>query len=98
MLLTNVEFEKVVESLTPFQKRVFAAIERGLNQMANSWEICWNDFAKEWKKTSAHGALFRSILQACQRMQEKGILVILSPRDQHDTYTFCSLRDHKRGE
>ena len=90
---TLAEFEKAVETLTPFQKRVLAAIERAPNEMANSWEICWNDFAKEWNaKRSSHGALFRSILQACQAMQKKGIVGILPPRDQHDTYTFSSHR------
>jgi hypothetical protein len=90
---TLAEFEKAVETLTPFQKRVLKAIERAPNELINTWEICWNDFAKEWNaKRSAHGAMFRSILQACQTMQEKQIVVILPPRDEHDTYTFGSNR------
>lgn len=93
------EFEKVVETLTPFQKRVLKAIERAPNEMANTWEICWNDFAKEWNaKSSSHGALFRCILQAGQAMQDKNIIVILAPRDQHNTYTYASLRRQKRAK
>lgn len=92
---TLVEFDRVVETLTPFQKRVFDAIKLGPNEMANTWEICWNGFTKEWNsKRSAHGAMFRCVLQAGIAMQEKGIVVILSPRDEHDTYTFCSIRDN----
>lgn len=93
------EFEKAIEELTPYQKRVLKAIERAPGKMANTWEICWNDFAKEWNaKRSGHGAMFRSILQAGQAMQAKGIIVILTPRDQYDTYTYASLRPLKRAQ
>lgn len=96
---TLAEFEKAVETLTPFQKRVLKAIERAPNEMANTWEICWNDFTKEWnEKRSAHGALFRCILQAGQAMKDKEIIVILAPRDENDTYTFASLRSQKRAQ
>ena len=90
---TLAEYDEAVKTLTPFQKRVLKAIERAPNEMANTWEICWNDFAKEWNaKRSGHGALFRCILQAGQAMQDKGIIAILPPRDEHDTYTFSSHR------
>lgn len=66
---------------------------------ANTWEIAWNGFAKEWEeKRSGHGALFRCILQAGQAMKNKGLIVILPPRDQHDTYTFSSLAKWKDAE
>jgi len=90
---TLAEYDEIVKNLTPFQKRVLETIDKFPNSMANTWEVAWNGFAKEWnEKRSAHGALFRCILQAGQAMQSKGVIVILSPRDQHDTYTFCSQR------
>lgn len=49
--------------LTEFQKRVLATIEAFPNMQANTWEIAWNGFAKEWNvKRSSHGAIFRCIL------------------------------------
>jgi hypothetical protein len=88
-----------VNELTEFQKRVLQTIESGPNQHANTWEIVWNGFSKEWNaKRSGHGALFRCILQAGQTLQTKGFIVVLPPRDQHDTYTFCSLSKQKAAE
>lgn len=88
-----------MEELTVFQKRVLATIEAFPNSMANTWEIAWNGFAKEWNaKRSSHGAIFRCILQAGQALKKKGLIVILPPRDQHDTYTFSSLAKWKDAE
>lgn len=90
---TLAEYDEVVKTLTPFQKRVLDTIDKFPNSIANTWEVAWNGFAKEWnEKRSGHGALFRCILQAAQSMQKKGVIVILPPRDQHDTYTFSSHR------
>jgi hypothetical protein len=88
-----------MEELTDFQKRVLATIEAFPNSMANTWEIAWNGFAKEWNaKRPSHGAIFRCILQAGQALRKKGLIVILPPRDQHDTYTFSSLAKWKAAE
>jgi len=83
-------------NLTDFQKRVLATIEASPNMIANTWEIAWNGFPKEWKKRSAHGAIFRCILQAGNALQDKKLIVILSPRDEHDTYTFAGLAKWKK--
>lgn len=88
-----------MDKLTEFQKRVLATIEASPNMNANTWEIAWNGFAKEWNaKRPSHGAIFRCILQAGQALKTKGLIVILPPRDQHDTYTFCSLSNWKAVE
>jgi hypothetical protein len=87
------EYDEAVKTLTPFQRRVLDTIDKFPNSMANTWEVAWNGFAKEWEeKRSGHGALFRNIVNAAHAMQKKELLVILSPRDQHDTYTFSSHR------
>jgi len=102
---TLAEFEEAVETLTPYQKRILETIEKFPNEMANTWEVAWNGFAKEWNaKRSAHGAIFRCIVQAAYVMQKKNVIVILAPRDQHDTYTFSSsrkwyaIREQKRAQ
>ena len=90
---TLVEFEAAVATLTPYQKRVLSVIEKWPNQMANTWEVCESGFNSQWKANRAsHGAMFRSVLQAAQRMEELGVITILSPRDRFDTYTYCSRR------
>lgn len=87
------EYDEAVKKLTPFQKRVLDTINQAPNSFSNTWEVAWNGFSKEWnEKKSSHGAIFRCILQAAQAMQKRGIVVILPPRDQHDTYTFSSKR------
>jgi len=89
----------MAKDLTDYQKRVLEAIEASPNMQANTWEIAWNGFSKEWSAgRSSHGAIFRCILQAGQALKEKGLIVILTPRDEHDTYTFCSLSKRKKSE
>lgn len=78
--------------LTEFESRVLKSIEESPNKIASRWEIAWNEFPKEWEKRSSHGAIIRAILQAGQRLKEKGLIVILSPKTQHDDYRLCSLR------
>jgi hypothetical protein len=93
MNMTLAEYDKTVETLTPFQKRILETVEKFPNEMANTWEVAWNGFSKEWNaKRSAHGAIFRCIIQAAYIMEKKGVIVILSPKTQHDTYVFSSQR------
>lgn len=90
---TLAEFEEEVRKLTPFRKRVLDTIERAPNMIANTWEVAWNGFPKEWEaKRSAHGALCRSILQAGMFMQDRGIIVILPPHDENDSHAYASQR------
>jgi hypothetical protein len=90
---TLAEFEAEVIKLTPYQRRVLETIEKSPNELANTWEVVRNGFAKEWnEKASSHGAIFRCIVQAAHIMQKKGLIVILPPRDQHSTYTFAGQR------
>ena len=92
-LNTLKEYDEAVKTLTSFQKRVLDCVESFPNSMANTWEIAWNGFAKEWStKISGHGALIRNIINAGNAMRKKGIVVILTPRDQHDSYTLSSNR------
>jgi hypothetical protein len=92
--LTLKEFSEIVETLTPYQKKVLAVVERAPNQMADRWEIVRNGFAREWEeKPRAHGAMFRAILQAGRAMEEKGVVFIHPPKGQHGDYTLSSRRE-----
>ena len=87
------------DALTDFQKRVLETIEASPNSIANTWEIAWNGFAKEWEaKRSVHGALIRCILQAGQALDEKGLVVTLPGRDQWDGTAFGATSKWNRKE
>ena len=88
-----------MDDLTVFQKRVLDTIERSPNMLANTWEVAWNGFAKEWNaKKSSHGAIFRCILQAAKVLQDKHLIVILPPKSEHDTYTFGGMKKWEKQE
>ena len=81
---------KTMSELTNFQKGVLWAVERGLNQMATTWEIAQVAFPEKWAKKSGRGALIGHIDRAGQKMED--LLVRLDPKDQFSHATFCKRR------
>jgi hypothetical protein len=67
-------------------------VRTGINQMASADWIARYLEAKHKRKP---GSMHLAVKLCMRRLEAKGLIVVLGPKDQWDTYTLCIPHDQK---
>jgi len=68
------------------EEKIRRYLKSSPNEMAGAFGIARYIEMKENRK---RGSMHLAVKLAARRMEAAGEIVILSPKDQHDTYTYC---------
>jgi len=74
--------------LTKFQKRILSDLEKAPNNLANWYEVAWNEFPETWAKRRSRGILIVNIHKAAKKLEAMGLISISPPRHQYDAAVY----------